>query len=954
MKRIVYAIIPLLLIIMLTSISYADTLGSPSFVNAFVYSSSSIRITWDNNVPGATKYVLQRKTDDGSFVTIANLPSTTSSYRDSNILNGHSYVYRVYATKGGESGRAQESYPVEYLLPSGITTKAISDSEVQLTWTYPYNNKIPETNYQTAIERREEGSNTWLTITTVPGSESTYTDTGLSEGSKYYYRIRAITSISAIYLYYPTNTSGQHVSTLLSAPTNLAARVTSTSEIKISWDDVSSKETGYRIERKKGNGNFVRIGSTLANETSYIDKSVENGQQYTYRVTAISSSHHGTTSTEVTVPFLFPVSFNIDESFSNQLTMSWEYPGSGYISADNCVVMIERRQAGSTEWKHIHTTRPGETEYTDNNLEPATRYYYRIRSRYDYGFTTDYFPSASGKSEYTKLLFDTHFYARAISDTEILIEWSEDAIGNYTVILERLNPSGVFEPITSLSNRSFYIDTVPPGSINGYRIKIRSSSIESDYTQEIYVSTEQIPSVRNLVIKSIVPKRIFITWEYDTRVETGFEVWRMAQSEGIWRHIDTTRSGQFMFSDENALNGETYTYKVRAIKNDTIFSNFAFTNPITISFARHEGELVVSRLDDMLYLGWDDFSDMEQYYAIEYKTSVNDIWHSLGNVPKDTTMFRFVPEDGVDYTIRVRAYCEYPVYETYTNEVFFTTKIPTTPSLYMPTVMGSKRIVLTWIDLSDNEDEFIIYRKSNIYDNDFKLIGTVDRNITTFMDRNVVPNHTYTYLVKAKNAAGESFGSNEIIVKTPAVTVFNDIPANFDWATDSIYNLTAMGIINGDGKGNFNPSGNITRAEFVKLLVATFALPETPIGSFEDVTPTDWYHRYIMTAYHNGIIEPDENGMFYPDTPITRQDIVYYSSRAIKCVGLSLDQPPLYILYKFTDYSQMAPYAQSAFASMHYAGIINGIGNNRLGPENPANRAEAATIVYRMITVLEK
>lgn len=180
------------------------------------------------------------------------------------------------------------------------------------------------------------------------------------------------------------------------------------------------------------------------------------------------------------------------------------------------------------------------------------------------------------------------------------------------------------------------------------------------------------------------------------------------------------------------------------------FSNFAFTNPITISFARHEGELVVSRLDDMLYLGWDDFSDMEQYYAIEYKTSVNDIWHSLGNVPKDTTMFRFVPEDGVDYTIRVRAYCEYPVYETYTNEVFFTTKIPTTPSLYMPTVMGSKRIVLTWIDLSDNEDEFIIYRKSNIYDNDFKLIGTVDRNITTFMDRNVVPNHTYTYLVKAK------------------------------------------------------------------------------------------------------------------------------------------------------------------------------------------------------------
>ena len=56
-----------------------------------------------------------------------------------------------------------------------------------------------------------------------------------------------------------------------------------------------------------------------------------------------------------------------------------------------------------------------------------------------------------------------------------------------------------------------------------------------------------------------------------------------------------------------------------------------------------------------------------------------------------------------------------------------------------------------------------------------------------------------------------------------------------------------MGIINGDGNGNFNPSGNITRAEFIKLLITTFALPETLIGSFKDVTPNDWYHRYIMT-----------------------------------------------------------------------------------------------------------
>lgn len=954
MKKILYIVIPVLVLVLSAGIANADALGAPSYVSAFVYSSSSIRVTWDNSVSGATRYTIQRKTDSGSFVTLANVPSNVSSYTDNNISNGHSYVYRVYATKGGESGRARESYSVEYLYPSGLTVAGVSDSETELTWTYPYSNRIPETNYQTVIERRTEDSNTWQTVATVPGSQNSYTDTGLSEASRYYYRIRAVTATSAIYLYYPASSSGKYVSTLLKAPQNVNVEILSTSAVKISWDDVSLKETGYRVERKKGNGNFVRIGSTLANETSYIDENVENGQQYTYRVTPLSSSHRGTPSEEVTVPFLFPVSFDIKEAYSTQLILSWEYPGSGYISADNSMVLIERREAGSTEWVQIHTTRPGETEYTDNNLNPGTRYYYRIRSRYDNGFTTDYFPSASGKSEFTKLLFETHFYGHAISDTEILLEWSEEAAGNNTIVLEKFNSSGVFEPLTTLKNTGSYIDTVAPGSINGYRIKLRSSYIDSSYVPEIFVSTEQLPLIKNLVIKSIVPKRVFLTWEYDRAVETGFEVWRMAESEGIWKHIATTRSGQLMYSDENIVNGETYTYQIRAVKSDTIFSDFSSTDSVNISFSKHEGELVISSLDDMIYLGWDNFSDMEKNYIIEYKTSINDIWHTLINLPKDITMYQFIPAEGIDYTIRVRAYCEYPIYETYSNEVFYTTKIPTTPSLSMPSVVGSGRVVLTWIDLSDNEDEFTIYRKSNIHEIDYELAGVVDNDTTIFADSNVEPDHTYTYIVKAKNAAGESFPSNEIVVQTPAVITYSDIPSHFGWANDAINTLTSMGIINGDGQGNFNPTGNITRAEFVKLLVATFAMPETPIGSFRDVSPDDWYHRYIMTAYRNDIIEPDKNGMFYPDMPITRQDIVYYSSRAIKSAGLSLEHPPLYILYKFTDYDEIAPYAQSAFATMHYAGIVNGIGGNKLGPENPANRAEAATIIYRLIKVLEK
>jgi len=451
---------------------------------------------------------------------------------------------------------------------------------------------------------------------------------------------------------------------------------------------------------------------------------------------------------------------------------------------------------------------------------------------------------------------------------------------------------------------------------------------------------------------SVMPERIFLTWEYDRAVGSGFEVWRKDGAEGIWKLIGTTGQGQCMFSDQNITDGESYTYRIRAMKSNTIFSEFSATETVNVSFPVPDGQLAISRSGNMLYLGWDDFSDMEEYYAIEYKTSVNDDWHVLNNI-KGITLYRFIPEPGTDYTLRVRAVSKLPVYESCSNEVFFSTKIPAAPAYLDTNMVGPSRVVLRWTDLSDNESKFVICRKNTASDGSYEIIGTTGENISTFSDTGVFPNQSYTYVVRSENAAGQSFDSNEITVSTPEYRQFIDLGTH-PWAIDAIEALVSMGVVDGDGKGRFNPSGTITRAEFIKLLVGTFSFQEYSVGSFEDVSPDDWYHRWIMTAYRHKIAEPDENGLFHPNTPITRQDIVYYSSRAISAAGLNLGQPSLNILYGFSDYNRISPYAQSAFAAMYEAGIINGIGNNMLGPESTATRAEAATIVHRMVQALEK
>lgn len=952
MKKTTLLIIIISVFFCITKTEAASSLPAPSYVSAFVYKSGNIQIRWDNNITDATGFTIQRKSDSGGFVTLANVTGSTSTYNDKNVYNGHSYTYRVYATNGSILGEPAESVAVEYLYPIDLKIVSISDSELKLSWKYPYTNTIPETNYQTVIERRENGSSTWMTVASVLGNQSTYTDTGLSEASRYYYRIRTITASSAPYLYFPSTSTGYYATTMLRAPLDVKAEITSTSKVKITWADNSDNETGYQIERKTGNGNFVTLKSVSTNTTVYEDTSAVNGELYTYRITPYAPSLSGTPSEEVTVPFLFPVSLEITEVYNTQITLSWGYPGSGYIKPDNNNVLIERREAGSEEWELIYITEKGETEYTDSNLKPGTRYYYRILSRYNDSFMTDYFPSASGISKFTKLSLNSHFYGYAISDSEIRLEWDKDSIGDTTAIVEKLGSGGTFERLVSLTYAGSYIDNVEPGSFNTYRMKVSAGSIESDYTEEINVTAEQLNPVRNLVIKSLTRENVFLTWDYERPEETGFEIWRMSDSEGFWRHIATTDQGQYMFSDTGIQNGETYSYRVRAVKNLSIYSRFLSTSPVTLSFAEPDGVLVISRIEDSLYLGWNDFSDMEKYYVVEYKANINDMWHVLEKIPAGITMYHFVPEPGIDYTLRIRAYNNSPFYESYTNEVFYSNKIPATPSLSQPTVIGSNRVALKWVDMSDNEDEFVIYRKNNETLEDFVFIGSVKKNITGFSDDTVLPGHSYTYFVKSKNAAGLSFESNEITVETPEKTYFTDISSH-PWALDAINSLTSMGIVDGDGKGNFNPGGNITRAEFVKLLVATFSFPETPIGSFKDVSATDWYHRWIMTAYRKGIVEPDENGFFNPNTPITRQDIVYYTNKAIEAAGYKLEQAPLYILYRFKDYDQVTPYAQSAFAALHYAGIINGVGNDKLGPSYPATRAEAATIIYRMIQVIK-
>ena len=168
---------------------------------------------------------------------------------------------------------------------------------------------------------------------------------------------------------------------------------------------------------------------------------------------------------------------------------------------------------------------------------------------------------------------------------------------------------------------------------------------------------------------------------------------------------------------------------------------------------------------------------------------------------------------------------------------------------------------------------------------------------------------------------------------------FDDIQGH--WAQPVIEELADKGIIDGESETRYNPEGQVTRAEFVKLLTGTQTeqLPETDPG-YPDIPADHWAKGYIAYAKDNGILLESDGGNFEPERPITRNEAAVWISRALKQTGNAAE-------LDFTDNDLIQN--REAVAGTVAAGIMTGNEDGSFAPENSMTRAEAAAIISRMI-----
>jgi hypothetical protein len=173
-----------------------------------------------------------------------------------------------------------------------------------------------------------------------------------------------------------------------------------------------------------------------------------------------------------------------------------------------------------------------------------------------------------------------------------------------------------------------------------------------------------------------------------------------------------------------------------------------------------------------------------------------------------------------------------------------------------------------------------------------------------------------------------------------------------NWAEESIQALVAREIVNGTGNGNFNPMADITRAEFIQMLLKAFDLINKDAEStFNDVTKGNWYYAPVASAEKLGITSGKAMGYFGANDSISREELSVLAYRMIKLLEVQL---PGQAAEAFADGSEISGYAREAVAAMKEAGIIQGVGSDRFAPKAMANRAQAAVIIYRLFNLYYK
>ena len=578
---------------------------------------ASLTLKW-NVVTDATGYEIYRAGTDGKYSKITTVTST--SYVDTNVKNNTQYSYRIkaYNTAGASAFSTAASLKKTQISVSNLKADA-NGSKVQLSWT----GVVTGAEGYVIYRRTEGGSYAEIGRT----SGNTYSNT-ISAGIKYYYTV-------AVYSGSRTEGKCPEVGVMyLATPSGLSVSNTIAS-LTLKWNAVKGA-TEYEIYRAGTDGKYSKI--TTVTSTSYVDTSVKNNTQYSYKIKAYNAAGTSAFSTAASIKRTqISVSNLKADANGSKVQLSWT---GGVTGAEGYV--IYRRTEGSESYTEIGRT-AGNT-YSDT-ISAGIKYYYTV-AVYS-GSRTE------GKCPEVGVMYLTEPAVTGASNitSGVQVKWSQVTGATGYIVYHKGAGKG-WARIADIKDGSTvnYTDTTAAsGTTYTYTVRAYNKDTMSDWN-----STKSLMRISDTTLTgaSNITYGVQVKWSRVTGA-TGYIVYRKGAGKGWARIADIKNGSTVSYTDTTAASGTTYTYTVRAYNGSTMGDWHSTKSVKRLSDPKLTS---ASKVSGGINVRWTGVTGATGY--IVYRKSGSGSWGRIADIKSGSTVSYTdrTAKAGTTYTYTVRAY----------------------------------------------------------------------------------------------------------------------------------------------------------------------------------------------------------------------------------------------------------------------------------------------------------
>ena len=408
----------------------------------------AVTLSWSNSGGDTiTKYQVRSKVkdrDDSTYtdwtdIIVTDPDEPPTGYTVTGLTNGREYTFELRAVNDSGNGqaatatatpRAPPGAPEDLLATAG-------DGQVTLSWTNPGDNTIRryEVSWKDSSEN-DSAYNTWAEIAGSSYTTTAHTVTGLTNGTLYDFKLRAVNGIGE-----GPGSEPKSARTLWPAPTGLVAE-RGNEQVELEWD-ANNAITHYRIHTQSGTmlQSLDRLLSGTGDQTTTTITGLTNGTEYTFTVQAVNTAvspavisglPSSATATPAEVPDQ-PTGLSAErkeDSNGGEVALSWDDPRDGTITK------YRVSTDGGTNYTDIPNSGQGQTNatgYTVTGLTNGTLYTFALRAVNNVGESQ---PSDSQTA--TPLWPAPQGLVAAPDNKQVVLQWNrgDDGIAKYHVLTE--------------------------------------------------------------------------------------------------------------------------------------------------------------------------------------------------------------------------------------------------------------------------------------------------------------------------------------------------------------------------------------------------------------------------------------------------------------------------------------------------------------------------------------